>query len=49
MTNEEATAIATKINDGTSTQEEELALLQFLNQGVEELRGFVKEVMTSEE
>ena len=48
MTNEEIAVLANKVKDGTSTPQEELALLQYLNQGVEEMRTFVKQVMTSE-
>jgi len=45
---EEVKKLAGKVKDGTSTQEEELALLKFLNQGVEELRSFIKDVMVEE-
>ncbi len=37
--------LAQKIKDGKSTPEEELVLLKFLNQGVEEMRSFIKQVM----
>ncbi len=44
MTPEEMKVLADKLNDGTSTQEEELALLQELNKGIDELKSFVKMV-----
>lgn len=48
MTSEEVKGIAEKINNNTATQEEELALLKFLNKGVDEMRTFIKEVTTKE-
>ncbi|MBP6912967.1 MAG: hypothetical protein KBB86_03480 [Candidatus Pacebacteria bacterium] len=48
MTIDEVKELAQKVKDGNSTQEEELALLKYLNEGVEQMREFVKEVMTSD-
>ena len=45
MDPEKLKALAIKVKEGTSTSEEELALLKFLNQGVGELRTFIKDVM----
>lgn len=42
MTEEEINVLSQKIKDGTSTPEEELTLLKFLNQGVDEMRAFIK-------
>lgn len=39
--------LAQKVKSGTATLEEELALLKELNSGVETLREFIKEVMSS--
>ncbi|MDP1812811.1 MAG: hypothetical protein Q8K92_00015 [Leadbetterella sp.] len=44
MTEEEINVLAEKIKDETSTPEEELKLLKFLNQGIDEMRTFVKEI-----
>ena len=46
MTKEEVAILAHKVKTGTATQVEELVLLKFLNQGVDEMRVFIKEVMT---
>ena len=46
---EEVKALAEKVKSGTATAQEELALLQFLNKGVEEMRVFIKEVMSKSE
>ncbi len=48
MDPEKVKELAEKVKNGTSTQEEELALLKFLNQGVDELRVFIKNVMVEE-
>lgn len=44
MDSEEIKKLVQKLNEGTSTQEEEIALLKELNNGVETLRSFVKMV-----
>jgi hypothetical protein len=46
MDQKEIEALAQKIKDETSTPEEELKLLKFLNKGVEEMRSFIKQVMS---
>lgn len=48
MTNEEVLALADKVKNGTVTAEEELALLKFTNQGIEELRDYVKNLSVEE-
>lgn len=48
MTPDKIKNLAQKVKDGESTQEEELALLKYLNEGVEQMREFVKEVMTTD-
>ena len=48
MEPEKVKELAEKVKNNTATQEEELALLKFLNQGIDELRAFVKEVMVEE-
>jgi len=48
MDTEKTKELADKVKNGTATQEEELALLKYLNQGVEELRTFIKNVMVEE-
>lgn len=48
MTEQEIQSLGEKIKNETSTPEEELQLLQFLNQGVSELRTFVQQVMTEQ-
>ena len=48
MTPEQIAVLAQKVKEGTTTQEEELELLKFLNKGVEEMRVFIKEVMKEE-
>lgn len=45
MDEKEIEILAQKVKDGKSTPEEELALLKFINQGVEEMRSFIKQVM----
>jgi hypothetical protein len=45
MDEKEIEILAQKIKDGKSTPEEELSLLKFLNQGVEEMRSFIKQIM----
>lgn len=44
MSEEEINALAEKIKNETSTPEEELVLLKFLNQGVAEMKAFVKAI-----
>lgn len=44
MTNEELKELATKVKNGTSSAEEDLLLLKFLNQGVGELKTFIKDI-----
>ena len=44
MEPEKVKELAEKVKNNTATQEEELALLKFLNQGVDELRIFIKEI-----
>lgn len=48
MTEEEIQFIGDKVKAGTATPEEELALLKFLNQGVEEIQAFIKEIMATD-
>ncbi len=48
MTPEQIAVLAQKVKEGTSTQEEELALLKFLNKGVDEMKVFIKEVTKEE-
>lgn len=47
MTSQDILALAKKIKEESSTPQEELELLKYLNQGVNELRTFVKDVMIS--
>ena len=44
ITQEEVKDIINKIKNDIATPEEELALLKFLNKGVDEMRAFIKEV-----
>lgn len=44
MTPEKINELIGKMKEGTATSEEELMLLKFVNQGVEELRLIVKEL-----
>ncbi|MEK7227839.1 MAG: hypothetical protein AAB681_00600 [Patescibacteria group bacterium] len=46
MKPEEVKALAEKVKNSTATVQEELALLQFLNKGVEEMRAFIKDITT---
>ena len=48
MTPEQVKEITEKIKNDTSTPEEEIALLEFLNEGVDKLRAFVKDLMVEE-
>jgi len=48
MEPEKVKELAEKVKNNTATQEEELSLLKFLNQGVNELRAFVKNIMVEE-
>ncbi|MDE2030824.1 MAG: hypothetical protein KGI58_01005 [Patescibacteria group bacterium] len=48
MTKEEIKSITEKITNNTSTQEEELALLKFLNKEVNEISTFIREVANKE-
>jgi len=48
MEPEKVKELAEKVKNNTATQEEELALLKFLNQGVDEFRAFIKDVMVEE-
>lgn len=41
--------ISDKVKSGTSTQEEELALLEHLNKGMDEFRDFIREINTNKE
>ncbi len=49
ITEEEIKIITNKVKNDEASPEEELALLQFLNKGVEEMRQFVKEITKEEE
>ncbi len=48
MDPEKIKELAEKIKNGNATQAEELALLKQINQGVEEFRAFIKEVMVED-
>ena len=48
MTPEQVKEITENIKNDTSTPEEEIALLEFLNEGVDKLRAFVKDLMVEE-
>lgn len=48
MEPEKVKELAEKVKNNTATQAEELELLKFLNQGVNELRAFVKEITVEE-
>ncbi len=48
MDEQQIKELAEKIKNGTSTPQEELELLKFLNQGVEEMRSFIKNVMVGD-
>lgn len=45
MTSEEVKILAEKVKNKAATPEEELTLLKFLNQGIEQTRAFIKDVM----
>ncbi len=49
ITEEEIKIITNKVKNDEASPEEELALLQFLNKGVEEMRQFIKEIAKEEE
>lgn len=49
MDTEKVKELADKVKNGTATQAEELELFKFLNQGVEELRAFIKEIAVEKE
>jgi len=48
MDPEKVKELAEKVKNETATQEEELELLKFLNQGVDELRAFIKNITVEE-
>jgi hypothetical protein len=48
MDSEKTRELAEKIKKGTATQEEKLQLLKLINKGIEEVRGYVKDVTTEE-
>jgi hypothetical protein len=44
MSNNAISSLVKKVQDGTSTPEEELALLQIMNNSVKVFREFIKEI-----
>jgi hypothetical protein len=48
MDTDKVKELSEKVKNGTATSAEELELFQLLNQGVEELRESIKEVMVEE-
>ena len=45
---QEVENLTQKVKDGTATPEEQLALLNHMNKGVEELKDFIKELKAEE-
>ena len=45
---EKVKELADKVKNGTATAEEELDLLKYMNQGIEEFRAFIKNVVVEE-